>query len=214
MMAMFITGMPLLVTAQKITDWDFGISAEFGKDFYDRKYPQFYDKYPDMRRNFQSNYSWGIGIWTERHLNVRFSGIGRVNYIQKDMHPDEYGEPSRAGGSFVKEKHHHVIADIGGRWYINPNSIIKTFIDIKAGVDYFMVIDLHERQDGKYTNWAIYGYNRLQPVASGAAGVMWKRLALSLEYNRDLKRSESSGNTTSILREALTVKASIAITKP
>jgi hypothetical protein len=215
MMTVIIFSMPLLVTAQQIKEWDFGISAEFGKDYYDRNYPSEYDKYPDMRRSFQSNYSWGVGIWTERHLNARFSGIVRINYMQKDMHPDEYGEPSRTANKwFIKEKHHHVIADIDGRWYINPNSKIKTFIDVKAGVNGLMAIDLYEHQDGKSTNRAIYGYNRWQPIALVAAGVTWKRLALSLEYNRDLKRAENSVYVNSILRQGLTVKTSFAVLKP
>lgn len=212
MMAMLITGMPLLVTAQKIKDWDFGISAELGRDYFDRDYPPFYDKY-DMQRSFRSNYSWGVGIWTERHLNRSFSALVRVNYMLKDMHPDTYGEPSRAGGSFIKEKHHHVMADIGARWYINPTSRIKTFIDVKAGVNAFMAIDLYERHDGKSTNRAIYGYNHWQPIALAAAGVAWKRFALSLEYNTDLKRAEKRGADISILRRGLTVKTAFTVIK-
>ena len=213
-MVVMLPSIPVLVTAQKLNGWDFGISAELGRDYYDRDYPVEYDKYPDMRRSFQSNYSWGIGIWTERHLNAKFSGIARINYMQKDMHPDEYGEPSRAGGWFIKEKHHHFIADIGGRWYINPNSTIKTFIDLKAGVYGFMAIDIYESQNGKRTNRSLYGYNRWQPLALAAAGVTWKRLALSLEYSTDLKRAEKRAYETSILRQGITVKAAFTVIKP
>jgi len=215
LVAVIIFCMPLLVTAQQIKNWDFGISTEFGKDYYDRNYPSEYDKYPDLRRSFQSNYSWGVGMWTERHLNARFSGIARINYMQKDMHPDEYAEPSRTASQwFIKEKHHHVIADIGGRWYINPNSRIRTFIDLKAGINGFMAIDMYEIQMGKITNKSLYGYNRWQPIALAAAGVAWKRLALSIEYNRDLKRAERAGYITGIMRQGLTVKTSYAIIKP
>lgn len=212
MMAMLISGMPLLVTAQKIKDWDFGISAELGRDYFDRDYPPYLDQY-DMQRSFQSNYSWGVGIWTERHLNTRFSGIARISYIQKGMRPNQYGEASRAGGVLIKERHHHFIADIGGRWYINPTSTIKTFIDVKAGVNGFMAIDIYEHRDGKFTNKANYGYNRWQPVALVAAGVAWKRFALSLEYNSDLKRAEKRGYDISILRQGLTVKTAFAVIK-
>jgi hypothetical protein len=115
-MVVTVTSMPFLVTAQKIKDWDFGVSAELGRDYYDRDYPAEYDKYPDMLRSFQSNYSWSAGIWAEKRLNRRFSGLARINYMQKDMHPDTYGEPSRTGSKwYIKEKHHHVVADIGGR---------------------------------------------------------------------------------------------------
>jgi hypothetical protein len=215
MMVVMVTGMPALVTAQKMKDWNFGISAELGRDYYDRNYPVTYDKYPDMQRSFQSNYSWGLGIWTERHLNRSFSGLARINYMQNDMHPDIYGEPSRTASKwYIKEKHHHIIADIGVRWYINPNSKIKTFIDVKGGVNTFIAIDLYEHQDGKSTNRSIYGYNRWQPIALAATGVTWKRFTLSLEYSTDLKRAEKPNYDTGILRKGLTVKTAFAVIKP
>ena len=194
--------------------WDFGVSAELGRDYYDRRYPAFYDKYSGLLRSFVSNYSWGMGIWTEKHLNRSFSGLARINYMQQDIHPDIYGEPSSTGRSFNKEKHHHIIADIGGRWYVNPNSKIKIFVDAKMGANAFLAIDLYEYNDGKSTNKNIFGYDRWQPVAAGAAGVNWKRIALMLEYNRDLKRAEKHGYDTNILRQGLTVKTSFAIIKP
>jgi hypothetical protein len=215
MVAMIMTGLPLLVTAQKVKVWGIGISAELGRDYYDRDYPLEYDKYPDMLRSFQSNYSWGVGLWAERHLNRSFSGLTRVIYTQKDMHPDIYGEPSRTASMwYIKEKHHNIVADIGARWYINPGSRIKTFIDVKAGVNAFMAIDLYEIGDGKSTNRTIYGYNRWQPIALAAAGVAWKRFALSLEYNTDLIRAERRSYDTSILRQGIAVKTAFAIVKP
>jgi hypothetical protein len=76
LMAVIIFSMPLLVTAQQIKKWDFGISAEFGKDYYDRNYPSEYDKYPDMQRSFQSNYSSDV-ITRSRYgcTYFRFYGI-------------------------------------------------------------------------------------------------------------------------------------------
>lgn len=214
MIALLISGLPLLVAAQHIKQWELGLSTEFGKDFFDRSYPSEYDEYPFLRRSFQSNYSWGAGIWAERHLNSRFSAIGRINYVQKDMNPDEYGEPSRtANKSFTKEKHHSIITDIGARWYLNPKSALKMFVDVKAGANTLIAIDLYEINDGRINNKGIFGYNHWQPVAQAAIGVYWRRSALSLEYNRDMRRSESPGNVTSILRQGLTVKTAFALIK-
>lgn len=208
-----IIGMPHLVNAQKVNNWDFGISAELGKDYYDRKYPPEYDRFVDMTRSFQSNYSWGVGAWAERHLNSRFSGIVRANYIQKDIDPTIYTEASRTANKwFFKEKHHHIVADVGGRWYVNPNSKVKIFLDVKMGADVFLAIDMYERNDGKITSSDNFGYNRWQPLALGATGVNWKRFALFIEYNRDLKRATKSGNETSMLRQGLSVKTSFALT--
>ncbi|MHA4736888.1 hypothetical protein [Dyadobacter sp. MSC1_007] len=207
-----IIGMPHLVHAQKVNNWDFGISAELGKDYYDRRYAPEYDRFIDMTRSFQSNYSWGVGTWAEKHLNRSFSGMVRANYIQKDIDPTIYTEASRTANKwFFKEKHHHIVADVGGRWYVNPNSKIKIFLDVKMGADVFIAIDMYEHSDGKITSSDNFGYNRCQPLAMGAAGVNWKRFALFIEYNRDLKRARQSGNETSMLRQGLSVKTSFAI---
>jgi hypothetical protein len=214
-MLVIITGMPLVSSAQRVNRWNLGISAEFGQDDYDRKYPAAYDKYPDLERRFRSNYPWGVGIWMERYLNRSFSGLARVNYMQKDMHPNTYGEPSRTTGQwFIKEKHHYMTADVGGRWYVNPNSKIRIYIDVKMGVSGFVAIDTYEERAGKSTITGLYGFDRWQPLGLAALGVNWKRLALSLEYNRDLKRAEKHGYDTSILRQGLAVKTSFAIIKP
>jgi hypothetical protein len=171
------------------------------------------NRFVDMTRSFQSNYSWGVGAWAERHLNSRFSGIVRTNYIQKDIDPTIYTEASRTANKwFFKEKHHHIVADVGGRWYVNPNSKVKIFLDVKMGADVFIAIDMYEGNDGKITSSDNFGYNRWQPLALGATGVNWKRFALFIEYNRDLKRATKSGNETSMLRQGLSVKTSFALT--
>lgn len=207
-----IIGMSQTVNAQKGHNWDVGISAELGKDYFDRRYASYYDQFPDMVRSFKSNYSWGAGIWAEKHFNRSLSGLVRVNYIQSDMQPDAYGQPSRTANKlFYKEKHHHFIADVGGRWYVNPNSKMKFFLDLKVGADAFIAIDIYEQNDGKSTIKDIYEYNRWQPLALAALGVNWKRVSLCVEYNRDLKRAEKLDNETTILRQGLSIKTAFAI---
>lgn len=209
-----ITGMSQTVNAQKGHSWDVGVSAELGKDYFDRRYAPYYDQFPDMVRSFKSNYSWGAGIWVERHFTQSFSGLARLNYMQGDMRTETYGEPGRTGNKmFVKEKHNHIITDVGGRWYVNPNSAIRMFVDFKVGANAFVAIDLYEKNDGKYTIKDVYGYNRWQPLALAAIGVNWKRVSLCLEYNRDLKRAEKSDNETTILRQGLSIKTSFSIVR-
>lgn len=214
LMTVIFLSLPLLVTAQDNKKWGFGISAELGRDYFDRKYPSEYDKYPGLPGKFQSKYSWGVGSWVERHLNARFSAIARIGYSQKDMDPNDYGQPSRiASKYFTKEKHHSVITDLGARWYINPKSALKMFIDVKAGANALIAIDIYEVNDGKFTYKEIFGYNRWQPAAVAAIGVNWKRLALSLEYNRDLKRAENPSTSMGIGRQGLNVKTSFAVSR-
>jgi hypothetical protein len=42
--------------------------------------------------------------------------------------------------------------------------------------------------------------------------VNWKRVALCIEYNRDLKRVRNSGNATTMLRQGMSIKTSFALT--
>ena len=213
LIALCLASFPYLTVAQELKNWDFGISAELGRDYYNRKYSSHYDSNPYLLKSFQSRYSWGGGVWVERHINRNLSGQVRVSYNQQDMFPDTYHSPSRTANKFfLKEKHHHIISDIGARWYINPASTIKFFFDAKIGVNNFVALDLYEIEDGKMSIEDIYGYDRVQPLGLIAVGVKWRRLAVMAEYNRDLRRAEKSGyDYVTILRQGLTVKATFAI---
>jgi hypothetical protein len=76
MIALIISSLPLLVAAQQ---WDSGLSIGFGKDYFDRSYLSEYDKYPYLRRDFQSNYSW-VQEFGRKDIQTAQAAIG-ANYV-------------------------------------------------------------------------------------------------------------------------------------
>lgn len=206
--------MPGVTRAQHTEKWEFGISAEWGRDYYNKKYDKEYSTIPGLIHNFTSNYSWGTGIWAERKFTPHLSALTRLEYAQKDLHPDLFYSPSRTADKyFTKERHHRGTAEIGARWHINPKSLLTFFVDARVGVNALIVANLFEEKDGKYAHWDAFGYDRFAPAGSVAVGIKWKRLALMAEYDRDLARVKRKFPNTGILAQSIVAKSTFTIFK-
>ncbi|OJV17476.1 MAG: hypothetical protein BGO21_13500 [Dyadobacter sp. 50-39] len=176
------------LAAQSTSKWEFGIAAGLGRTYYDRKYDDFsfdFSKVP----HFQSNYDWCAGIFSEWHFNRRFSMLSQLVYQQTDILPDVFSQWYGKGFWYAEETHHHGRAEAGVRWYINPRSRFIFFIETKAGADMFFAATDRPFFEEKVTNQDAFGYDRILPVASAAAGIKWRRFGLMADYGHDLLRA-------------------------
>lgn len=178
------------LTAQSAARWESGISADLGRTYYHRKY------YKDSRQHqqdingyishFQSNYVWGAGFWVERHFNPKFSALMQLAYHQTDILPDLFSQWYDSGFWYARETHHHGRAEVGMRWYVNPRSKFRFFVEAKAGAEKFLAATEHPFYEEKLVIRDAFGYDRILPVASAAVGIKWRRFALMADYERDL----------------------------
>lgn len=210
------------LAAQSISKWEFGVTAGLGRTYYDRQYDEFsfdFSKVP----HFQSNYDWNAGVFSEWHFNRRFSLISQLIYQHTDILPDVFSQWYDQGFWYARETHHHGRAEAGVRWYINPRSRFTFFIEAKAGVDMFLAATDHPFYfyEEKKVNREAFGYDRILPVASVAAGIKWRRFALMADYGHDVLRAhreqplhfDSLGKKTGILTQRITAKATFIIFK-
>lgn len=207
------------LAAQSTSKWKFGIAAGLGRTYYDRKYDEVDGV--GMIPRFHSNYDWSLGYWGERHFNPRFSGLIQLAYRQTDILPDLFSQWYSSGFWYARETHHHGQAEVGMRWYINPRSKFIFFLEAKAGADMFLAATDHPFSEEKVTNRDAFGYDRILPAASAAAGIKWRRFALMADYGHDLLRARRDepeklgfmSKKTGILAQRMTVKATFTIFK-
>jgi len=213
------------LTAQSTSKWELGISADLGRTYYHRNYYEDSRKFKDdgggYISHFKSNYVWGAGVWVERHINPRFSGLAQLAYHQTDILPDLFSQWYSSGLWYARETHHHARAESGIRWYINPRSRFLFFIDVKVGVEKFLSITEHPFYEDKLTIRDAFGYDRILPVASATTGIKWRRFALMADYGRDLlsarrddpEKLGSMPENAKITAQRIAVKATFTIFK-
>lgn len=213
------------LTAQSTSKWELGISADLGRTYYHRNYYEDSRKFKDdgggYISHFKSNYVWGAGVWVEKHINPRFSGLAQLAYHQTDILPDLFSQWYSSGFWYARETHHHVRAEGGIRWYINPRSRFLFFIEARAGVEKFLSITEHPFNEEKLVIHDAFGYDRVLPVASATAGIKWRRFALMADYGRDLlgarrddpEKLGSMPEKAAITAQRITVKATFTIFK-
>lgn len=217
---LYISCLPDNLTAQSTSKWEFGVTAGLGRTYYDRNYDEFsfdLSKIP----HFQSNYDWNAGVFGEWHFNRRFSLLSQLIYQQNDVLPDVFSQWYDQGFWYARETHRHGRAEAGVRWYINPRSTFTFFVEAKAGADMFLAAIDHPFYEEKQVNRDAFGYDRILPVASAAAGIKWKRVSLMADYGHDLVRAhreqplyfDSLGKKTGILTQRINAKATFTIFK-
>lgn len=181
------------LAAQYTSPIKYGISADLGRSYYDRLYYEDYRKFKDDGEgyisHFKSNYVWGVGFWIERHFNRNFSGLTQLTYHQTDILPDLFSQWNDSGFWYERETHHHAQAEIGMRWYINPQSKLIFFVEVRAGANMFVAAIDRPYHEKNQVNRNAFGYDRILPVASAAAGIKWRRFALMADYGHDLLRA-------------------------
>lgn len=224
--ALTIIGLSCLsddLVAQDNRKWEIGVTAAMGRTYYDRKYYDDYRKFKVDKdgyiSHFRSNYTWGAGLWIERHFNARFSGLGQISYSQTDILPDLFSQWYNWGYWYARETHHHGRAEGGIRWYINSKSRFTFFVEARAGVEKFLAAADQPFYEEKVKVRNAFGYDKTLPVASAAAGIKWRRWALMADYGRDLTRArrenpdliESMVHKTGILSHRITAKATFTI---
>jgi hypothetical protein len=203
-----------LTFAQENAKWQFGVSAELGRDYYDRNYDPEYSRIENLIKNFPSKYSWAAGGWAERKIDRKWAALMQLNYAYKEMHPELFGEQSRtAGRYFYKERHHRGLAKVGARYYINSNLPLQFFVDGKVGANVFLATTRFESSLGKIVTWDAFRYGRVSPIGSAAVGVKWKRFALMAEYDRDLVRVKRTLPNSRMLSQSIVAKTTFTIFK-
>ncbi|SDE30864.1 hypothetical protein SAMN04487996_104317 [Dyadobacter soli] len=189
-MTIYISCLTPELAAQNTSKWEFGVAAGLGRTYYDRNYYEDSRKFKDdgggYISHFKSNYVWGTGLWVERHINARFSGLLQFAYHQTDILPDVFSQWYDSGFWYARETHHHARAESGIRWYINPRSKFKLFIEAKAGIEKFLTVTEHPFYEEKLIIRDAFGYDLVLPVASATAGIKWRRFALAADYGQDI----------------------------
>jgi hypothetical protein len=198
--------------AQAQARWEIGVQLEHGRDWYHRKYYNWTELPKGYIENFPTYYSRGAGIYAERIINPRFSALVQISYLQKKMYVDMFSEASRTASSWItKEMHHRGALDAGVRWYVNPKSKIKLFVDGKVGANMFISAVQKEARLGNIINHDAFGYDRVTPVASGSVGAKWQRLSVSAEYRHDLAPVKRTRTGTGISGRGVVGKVAFAL---
>jgi len=192
--------------------WELGIQLEHGRDWYDREYYEWGELPNGYIGNFPSYYSRGAGFYAERVINPNFSALAAISYQQKKMYVDMFGEASRTAGSWItKEMHHRGAIDAGVRWYVNPKSKIRLFVDGKLGANMFIAAIQKEARLRNIVKRNAFGYDRVTPVASGTIGAKWGRLSVSAEYRQDLAVAKRQRTGTGITGRGVVGKVGFAL---
>lgn len=203
--------------------WDFGVSANYGKDHYNRKYYDT-DLWPGTITSYKSNFSLGAGLWAEKHLNSSLSALAELNYYLSNVAENTLCQCSGTEADYYDTSENHNWGSLGTglRWYLNPKSKVNFFLDGRVKAEYF-IADLRKRTDKDILYWHALGYQRFVPSFSMAAGARLNRWTLALTYDRHLARTftrdigehygYTKGVKTGILRQGLIMKATFAIIK-
>ncbi|MCF2491234.1 hypothetical protein [Dyadobacter sp. CY347] len=192
--------------------WELGVQLEHGRDWYDREYYNWGELPSGYIENFPTYYSSGAGIYAERVINPRLSALGQISYQQKKMHVDMFDEASRTHGSWItKEIHHRGALDAGIRWYVNPKSKIRLFIDGKVGANMFIAAVQREAKLDDIVNHDAFGYDRITPFATGTIGAKWQRMSVSAEYRQDLAAAKRARTGTGIMGRGVVGKVAFAL---
>ncbi|SKB61681.1 hypothetical protein [Dyadobacter psychrophilus] len=198
--------------AQQAPGWELGIQLEHGRDWYNREYYDWGELPNGYIESFPSHYSRGVGFYVERVVNSRLSALAQISYQQKKMYVDMYDETSRThGGWITKEMHHRGAFDAGIRWYVNPKSKIRLFVDGKVGANMFIAAVQREARLGNIVINNAFGYDRVIPVASGSIGAKWQRLSVSVEYRQDLAAVKRARTGTGITGKGVFGKVAFAL---
>lgn len=199
-------------TAQRAARWEIGVQLEHGRDWYDRKYYNWSELPDGYIKNFPSYYSHGASFNAERVINRHFSALLQASYLQKKMYVDMFGETSRTASSWItKEMHHRGTIDAGIRWYINPKSKIKLFVDGTVGANMFIAAVQREARLGNIVSHDAFSYNRINPFASTSIGAKWQRLSISAEYRQDLAPVKREMTGTGIISRGVVGKVGFAL---
>ncbi|MCE7067941.1 hypothetical protein [Dyadobacter sp. CY326] len=198
--------------AQQASRWEFGVQLEHGRDWYNRKYYDWGELPNGYIKKFPSYCSRGAGFYAERVINSRLSALAQISYSQKKMYVDVFGETSRTAGKWItKEMHHRGAFDAGMRWYVNPKSKIKLFVDGKVGANMFIAAVQGEARLGNIVTNDAFGYDRVIPVASGSIGAKWRRLSISAEYRQDLTAAKRERTGTGITGRGVVGKVAFVL---
>ncbi|WP_026630493.1 hypothetical protein [Dyadobacter alkalitolerans] len=192
--------------------WELGFQLEHGRDWYNRKYYYLGELPGGYIQNFPTYYSRGAGIYAERVISPRLSALTQISYQQKKMYVDMLAEASRTHGSWItKEMHHRGAIDAGIRWYVNPKSKIRLFVDGKVGANMFIAAVQKEAGLGNIVNHDAFGYDRISPVATGSIGTKWQRLSVSVEYRQDLAAAKRERTGTGIMGRGVVGKVAFVL---
>ncbi|MCF2491235.1 hypothetical protein [Dyadobacter sp. CY347] len=199
------------IAQQRAPRWEFGIQAEYGRDYYHKEAAPM-GSYEGAIIDFSSNRSWGAGFYFERSLNPRWSVLGQVGYAQKKVHPQLFHMYNQtASQHLLREVHHRSAVDAGLRLYLNPPSKIRLFVDGKLGANVFMSVVQHESTYGRRVRGNVFGFQRVAPVASASLGIKWSRLTVSAEYRDDLTVSKRIGGMSEISGKGIFGKVGFAL---
>ncbi|MCF2496606.1 hypothetical protein [Dyadobacter chenhuakuii] len=192
--------------------WELGIQLEYGRDWYDREYYNWVERPSGYIENFPSYYSRGAGFHAERVINPQFSALAQISYFQKKMHVDMFDEASGThGGWITKEMHHRGAIDAGVRWYVNPKSKIRLFVDGKLGANMFIAAVQRGTSLDDIVNHDAFGYDRITPFATGTIGAKWQRLSVSVEYRQDLAAAKRARTGTGITSRGVVGKVAFVL---
>ncbi|MCF0052988.1 hypothetical protein LXM25_23165 [Dyadobacter sp. LJ53] len=195
---------------QQAPRWGFGIQGEYGRDWYHKEDAPS-GSYEGSIIDFSSNRSWGAGFYFERSLNPRWSVLGQVGYAQKKVHPQLFHMYNQTTAHYLSEVHHRGAVDAGLRWYVNPQSKFRFFVDGKVGTNVFISAVRQENTHGRIVHSNVFGFQRVAPVASVSLGIKWSRLTISAEYRDDLSVSKRVGGMSEISGRGFVGKVAFAL---
>ncbi|WP_342089210.1 hypothetical protein [Dyadobacter sp. OTU695] len=204
-----------LVIGQTIPKWNYGISASFGRDLYDRKINTA-ERIPGAVYDFKSDYSYGVGFWGERSITKSLSLIPRLNFTSQKLPNQTLCNCGSTSQFYQYERHYWGSAGIGLRGYLNSASRLKLFLEGGLSGDWFIGYTeaMNHEKDMK---WNADGYRRFAPSGNLGIGLQYKRVGIIAEYNSNIARTFSRDDNVSpkvsILKSSYSIKMAFQISK-
>lgn len=166
--------------------WDFGLSSHYTQEFFREKFTNT-STGPALitYKNERSKLAFGGGVWAERRMSEHLALLMQLDYHYTRV--DAWlmvGAISKAGNNLdFTERSQSLAANLKGRWYFNPRSNLRWFVDAGVKADrIFRFRHKYWRYDFKQSNPPLF--NAVVPGLVLGAGARWKRLGLSAEYQR------------------------------
>lgn len=181
--------------AQNVKQWELGISASTGRNYYDKKYYGQSTLAPGWETKFKSDYIWSVGVRAEKRITSRLSAITALQYAEEGVPQNMFCEcNSISESTYDDEKLHRVTYDAGLRYYVNPSSKAMFFLEGKANLDWLLgvqetVYRFASNETSRIMHWNAFGYHRFSPNVAFLVGVKWKRLSIDFGGVANVARS-------------------------
>ena len=182
--------MQTLALAQNKKKWNVGITAGYGKDFFNKQFHMQKSMIPPGAiTHFKSFNSLKSAISVERFLKSRLSIKAQAEYSVLEMPNDVLFEIVSLAWIPKNERHHWAAFSLGVRKYFKSSSRFKVFAELGAQGDYFLGYRRFPHGYEHKFHWGAEDYFRVVPSVNAGLGISWRRFILSADYQANVAQT-------------------------